>query len=283
MMGAPMGEDPTPMQPRWPGTNLPAAEPLPPGATVDTQVELVERWTPDGALQTIGTVATAEQFLSSANIIKPSGINFGQLAQNVATYAGIGTFFGPGLGTAIGAAAGLLVTVAAWIFGRNDQPAPPILAELAGSPDPVQQWAVSYAQIDFVNWLVSQGLTEIPSVADIAKLQLTYWLDRYGYVICWSNARFYSGIRDAVYIDSVGGEDAAAAMYRQLMADYWETKAARDAAGVLNVNSGYTINAVYKARVTLPNQDVQHTGGSSALVVVGLAAAAALMMANSKQ
>ena len=280
-----MSEDPTPMQPRWPGTNLPAGQPLPAGATVDTQIALTERWTPDAALQTIGTIAKAEQFLTSANIIKPSGINFGELASNVAQFAGVGTMIGPGLGTIIGAAAGLLVTVAGWIFGRNDQPAPPILAELANSPDPVQQWAVSYAQIDFVNWLVQQGITNIPTVPDIAKLQLTYWLDRYGWVICWSNARFYSGIRDAVYIDSVGGENAAAAMYAQLMADYWATKEARDAAGLLNVNAGYTINAVYKARVNLPGQDQQdnETGGSSALVVVGVAAAAALMLAKSNE
>lgn len=283
MTGA-MSEGPTTMAPRWPGTDIPAGQPLPPGATVDTVIETTNRWTPDGALQTIGTISAAEQFLAAENIIKPTGINFGELAQNVARFAGIGTFFGPGLGTIIGAAAGLLVSVAGWIFGRNDQPAPPILAELANSPDPVQQWAVSYAQIDFINWCVENGFTNVPTVADLAKLQLTYWLDRYGYVICWSNARFYSGIRDAVYIDSVGGEDAAASLYRQMMADYWATKNARDAAGVLNTNDGYTINAVYKARVNIPGQQqAEDAGGSSAVALAAVAAVGVLIMANNNE
>lgn len=283
MMGA-MGEDPTPMAPRWPGTDLPAAEPLPPGATVDTQVELAERWTPDGALQTIGTIAKAEQFLSANNIIKPTGINFQSLATNVATFAGIGTFFGPGLGTAIGAAAGLVYSVVSWLIGGGgaSDPPPPLEA-FNESPEEVQYWLIANGQIDFVNWAVENGYNGLPTIRDVAQLQLIYWLNRYGYLLCWSNARHYNNIRDAVHIDAAGGEQAVADMYRHNMADYWETKAARDAAGVLNVNSGYSINAILKARVTLPDQDQQSTGGSSALVVVGVAAAAALMMANSKQ
>lgn len=284
LMTGPMGEDPTPMQPRWPGTNLPAAEPLPAGATVDTLIELEERWTPDAALDTIGTIAKAEQFLSSANIIKPTGFDFQGTATRIAQFAAIGTAIGPGLGTIIGAAAGLVYSVVSWFVSRPPDPPTPIQEQFANSPEPVQHWVVAYAQQDFVDWAEQNGYNELGTIADVAKLQLVYWLNRYGWIICWSQARFYNNIPDAVMIDSAGGEDAVAELYRQNMADYWATKSARDAAGLLNVNQGYTINAVMKARVNLPGQDnVETPGGSTAVALIGLAAVAALLVANKNQ
>lgn len=279
-----MSEDPTPMQPRWPGTNLPASEPLPAGATVDTLIELKERWTPDAAIDTIGTIAKAEQFLASTNIIKPTGFDFQGTATRIAQFAAIGTAIGPGLGTVIGAAAGLVFSVVSWFTGRNDGPPTPIQEQFANAPEPVQYWIVSYAQQDFVDWAEQNGYNELQTIAEVAKLQLVYWLNRYGWVICWSQARFYNNIPDAIMIDSAGGEDAVAELYRQNMADYWATKSARDEAGLLNTNQGYTINAVLKARVTLPGEEpVNDNAGSSGLAVAGVVALAALIMTNKQQ
>lgn len=284
IMLGPMAEDPTYMAPRWPGTNLPATEPLPPGATVATNIELTDKWDAAKAVDVIATIGKAEQFLSSADIIKPSGINFAEVGATISLFAGIGSFI-PGVGTVVGAAAGLVYSVVSWFIGRNDQPQGPILQELANSPDAVQYWAVSYAQIDFIDWAVANGYNNFQTIPEIAKMQLTYWLDRYGWIICWSNAKFYNGIRDAVFIDSAGGEEAVAAMYKQLMADYWATKSARDAAGLLNVNDGYTINAVYKAFVTLPGEDghedpdTDEESNTGAVVLLGAVAAGALLIA----
>lgn len=285
LMTGPMGEDPTPMQPRWPGTNLPAAEPLPAGATVDTLIELEERWTPDAALDTIGTIAKAEQFLSSANIIKPTGFDFQGAAARIGQFAAIGTAIGPGLGTIIGAAAGLVFSVVSWISGGGSgHHEPTLLEDFGDSPLEVQAWLIAYGQIAFVQWANANGYNGLPTVREVCQLQLTYWLNEYGVIITKSNAQFYNGIRDYSFVDYAGGESEVADLYRQNMADYWATKDARQAAGLLDSNQGHSINAVMKARVNLPGQDnVETSGGSTAVALIGLAAVGALLVANKNQ
>lgn len=278
--------DPTPMEPRWPGTNIPAGQPLPPGATVDTVATTVPAWSAEDAANTIGTIAKAAEFLEDANIIKPTGFDFGMAASNIATFAAIGTAIGPGLGTAIGAAAGLVYSVVSWMLtGGGQQDDPPPLEAMANSPEEVQHWLIANGQIDFVDWAVANGYDNIPSIRDAAQLQLLYWLNRYGWILCWSNARFYNGIRDAVHIDAAGGEDAVAAMYKRAMADYWGTKQARDDAGVLNTNDGYTINVVWKSIVHLPDQNTNtpSTSSPSPALVLGVVGAAALLLTQSKR
>lgn len=285
LMTGPMSEDPTPMAPRWPGTNLPATEPLPPGATVDTLIELKERWTPEGALQTIGTIAKAEQFLSSANIIKPTGFDFQGAATKIATFAGIGTAIGPGIGTIIGAAAGLVYSVVSWIAGGGTSShVPTLLEDFGESPIEVQAWLIGYGQIAFVQWANANGYNGLPTVKEVCQLQLIYWLNEYGVIIVRSDAQFYNGIRDRSFVDYAGGEAEVADLYRQQMADYWATKDARQAAGLLDSNQGHSFNAVMKARVNLPSQDnVETPGGSTAVALIGLAAVGALLVANKNQ
>ncbi len=278
--------DPTPMEPRWPGTNLPAAQPLPPGATVDTTVELAERWDPESAMRTIGTIAEAEKQLGAAGIIKPTGVNFQELAASVMAGAGVGTLFGPGIGTAVGAVVGLLTYAYTWISSR------PGAADLTypNAPQHVRMWATIFAEQEYIDWSVANGKNTWGTEKEMAQGQLLYWLERWKIVItAGGTSAFYSGKPDALYIGYAGGENEVAALYKPMMIDYYATKQARIDMGVQN-GRPYDVTMMYKANVVLPsNVDADgdgvpdETGGGSAGVALALAAGAALMLANSNR
>lgn len=278
--------DPTPMEPRWPGTNLPAAQPLPPGATVDTTVELGERWDPESAMRTIGTIAEAEKQLGAAGIIKPSGVNFQELAASVMAGAGVGTLFGPGIGTAVGAIVGLFAYGFKWINNR------PGAADVTypNAPDSVRMWATNFAQQAYIQASVAAGRNTWGTIQEMAQGQLLWWLETYGVVITSGGAsKFYNGIPDQLFIGYAGGDAEVAALYKPMMVDYNATKAARLEMGVNNT-SPWNVTMMYKSTVILPGQvdndgdgQPDETGGGSAGVVLALAAGAALMMANRNQ
>lgn len=280
MMGP---NDPVPMQPRWPGTNLPAAQPLPPGATVDTLVENTTRWSPAQAIETIGMIAEAEKQLGAAGIVKPSGINFEQLAGSISAGAGVGTLFGPGIGTAIGAIVGLLTYAWTWVSSR------PGAADLTypNAPQSVRMWATMWAEQEYIDWSVANGRNTWGTEKEMAQGQLLFWLERWKVVITTGGtSRFYSGKFDAMYVAFAGGDAEVAALYKPMMVDYYATKEARIAAGVQN-DRPYDITMMYKSTLLLPGQVdtdgdgvADNTGGGSALVAIGLAAGAALLLAK---
>lgn len=287
MMGQ-MGEQPSRLDPRWPGTNIPAAQPLPAGATVDTLVVEKPRWDPAQAIETIATISKAEKQLSTVGVIKPTGINFQTLAAYIGTGAGVGTAIAPGIGTLVGAVVGLSAYIIQWAANRpwsTNKTYP-------NAPAHVRMWAAAFLDQEYLDFAVANNANSWGTEKEMAMGQLIFWLERWGVVITLGAGKFYSGKPDALYIGYAGGESAVAEMYAQMMVDYHGTKQARITMGLDGTAAAYNVTMVYKATVKLPHAtvtpgyeggDTQTSAGSSGLVVLGLAAGTALLLANSKQ
>lgn len=268
------------MSPVWPGTNIPSAQPLPAGASIDTVLEIVPRWTPEAAIDTIATIAAAEQQLSSANIIKPTGVDFQAAASMIGAGAGIGTMIFPGIGTAIGAAVGLIAYAVDFLVNSGGN------TNYPNAPQAVIWWINSFAETAFVQNALDTGQNTWSTEKQVAQAQLLYWLERWGCVLVNSGQKFYSGIPDSLYIGYAGGEDEVAEMYKNVMVDYWATKQARMDAGVLDTGLSYDVTVIITAKVMLQDTDEGDDEGegddesnTGALLLLGTVAAGAYLIA----
>jgi len=285
--------DATPMEPRWPGTNLPLAQPLPAGSTVATTVETrTEGLDLEAAGEYFAVAGKAMQQAQQLGIDVPEGIDFARAFSYVTAGAGIGAIGGP-IGIGIGAAVGLITYAISWLQGNNGSTTYPNSL--------VANWAGAFAETAFVNWAVQNQVNGWASIEAIAQAQLLFWAEQRGVVIVayrnasqvfWEQgvqqAKYYNNVLDLAYIGYAGGEAKVAELYKQVGVDYYKTRDARIAAGSVV----QTTVAQYKARVTLApgtaddtrNPDGSNSGTDSGIstgaILLGVGAVAAIALSS---
>lgn len=285
--------NPTPLEPRWPNTNIPTSQPLPAGSTVATTVERTTRFDEAKAAEYLQLAGKALQQAETIGIEVPNGIDFTQALAMISAGAGIGAIGGP-IGVGIGAAVGLITYAITWLQGNGGNTTYP--------NQQVAFWAQHHAEQAFVDWAVQNQTNTWSTIEQAAQAQLLYWAERWNCILVayrdqnqvyWpagdGQAKFYNGIPDMIQIGWAGGNEKVAELYKQIGVDYYATRDMRIAAQ----NAGYDITAQYKMNVTVPrgqaddtrNPDGSNTGtdgdgDNTAAIVVGVAALAAVALSS---
>ena len=260
--------DPTPMAPRWPGTNLPAAQPLPPGTTVaTTATDVGNRWDTAKAIEYLSTVGKAydqvQQQAGAIGVQVPQNLNIPAVVASITAGAGIGALFG-GVGAPIGAVVGLLIGIYQMFAGQRTQ-------SPYGNAS-VEAWATAYAPTAFVNWAIENnkaGWTTIPQIA----MQILQWhLETAGLVFTGADRMtYYPGVPNHIFVGSAGNDGPVSDMYAQAGIDYFATKTARAAAAP----AVSEVVIQWKAKINLPGQDNNGSGdgegnGSGTAIALGI-------------
>lgn len=275
--------DPAAVEPRWPGTNVPASQPLPPGTTIDTVLQTTDRYQVGEALEYVATIGTALKQADEAgiDINAITGIDFQAMLSWVAAGSAIGAGFG-GVGAPIGAIVALGIFLFTNVVGSNSS----ANATMPNAPQHVRTLGQQYAPQSFIDYSVSRNLNTWATPNDLFRAILTYWLTQHRAVITLDTPeRYYSGVNDNIYINGAGGEAVVAEMYKQAMVDYWATKEARERPGV----DRYRTVMMYKARINVPagwqdadGDGIADAGTGTGKVVVGALLLAAAAYAASK-
>lgn len=269
-----MAQGPEILLPRYPGTNIPAGQPLPPGTSV---AQTVATFTNGFNAETfLGWINTFDAATKQPNVqaVVPQGVDFSGLASMAAAGASAGAAIG-GVGAIVGAVAATVAWVAQnWnrLFGAQT---PPHYANAQ-----VHAWATAYLPQAVLDWSrANDPNVQFQSISQMAQACLCYWLETGGLVVvAGMGTRLYSGVLDDTYINALGVDPNE--FYRPLGVNYQATRA-------LRVNTGNRDQrhvAQYKAEITLPDdaQDQASTGTGAVLVVGGLIAAGAYLAAKNK-
>jgi len=254
-----IGQGPETLDVRWPGTNAPVGQPLPPGSNVSTVLtESEDGWDPNQAVNFLVQADAAAGQLERIGVNLPAGIDFGRAAASIATGAAMGSVV-PGVGTVAGAIAGLGLYVVAFI-------------QASGSglgPYPNQQtaaWAQAFAEQAFIDWAVENETNTWGSIPDMARAQLLFWLERWKCVLVaypetgpganLRGASFYNGVPDLLYLGYCGGDAVVRDLYKQAGVDYEATRQARIEANTTD----YKLVVQYQLKVAVPNAAVPGRG-----------------------
>jgi hypothetical protein len=247
-----IGQGPETLDVRWPNTNTPVGQPLPPGSNVSTVLtESEDGWDPNQAVNFLVQADAAAGQLERIGVNLPAGIDFGRAAASISTGAALGSVV-PGVGTVAGAIAGLGLYVVEFIqaSGSGNGPYP---------SGPVAMWAQNFAEQAFVDWAVQNEANTWGSIEDMARAQLLFWLERWKCVLVLypptgpgaqlRGASFYNGIPDLIYIGYCGGDAAVRDLYKQAGVDYEATRQARIEANTTD----YKLVVQYQLKVAVPN------------------------------
>jgi hypothetical protein len=265
--------DPTPMETRWPDTDIPLSQPLPAGATVATTVKQVERWDADQFQNYLKVANQAVNVLERTGLMTgiPGGIDIGEALSFIATGASIGAAGGP-VGAAIGAAVGLVLYAVKYITASGSGPVGPYA-------NPQVAWfAEGFIEQEFVDWSISNETNTWGSIKDIARAQMLWWVEKYGVALtAGTGGKWYNQIPDDIYIGYAGGPTAAADLYKQVGINYDATKQAR----LSNPESNqYDIHMMYAAKTNLGGGG--GADGANNFMPLLLIGGAALYLSNKK-
>lgn len=255
--------DPTPMEPRWPGTSLPLSQPLPPGSTVDTIATTVNsnRWNTEKALTYLQTVGKAwtdiEQTAAQVGVTIPQSLNVPAVLGSIA--AGLTL---TGVSAPVGAILGLLAGLWSLFSG-------PRTPSHYGNAQ-VHAWATAYMPQACLDWAIANGRAGWTTTQQAARDVVLYWLEVENFVITPVDVqRLYSNIPNVIYLAEAGSQYVID-LYTNAGIDLEATMNARTA------NGGLLEPIIqYEAKVNLPPgyEDAQTGGDSGSGTAVAIGAA----------
>ena len=174
--------------------------------------------------------------LQKANKTPLGGFNFAAMAAAMGTGAVIGGTVGtivPIIGNAVGAAVGAVIGAAAYvgtfivnILNRPSQ-------EWANAAPGVHFWFNNFGPVEYLDWVRASNSGLLTNLEECISGLAIFWLERYGYVLCPSGDRFYSGKPDVLYSGQPGSIifNRNRTMYESMGVDYRKTWLERYPAG----------------------------------------------------
>lgn len=206
---------------------LPSPAPLPPGTSVAVGVENTGGWDFEKFGKFVGVGADLAQ-KAGVDLGPVAGFDFGTAFARIASFAGAGALGGP-VGAVVGALVGVIMSLSgAW--GRLQDP------NWYGVGPGVHSWATRFAPEAFIQKAQADGTNNWPTVADLVKQLLAWWMAEQGVVMTGQGNRHYNGIEDSTYLYElqIGNPEGPRDFYANAGVDWYATREQRFQANDFN-------------------------------------------------